>query len=113
MRACIPRNRSRRPQTRYPPASEETLPFSPPAIQTTALSGVSTRTRERFPVKSPTMLICSFLAAFSGLGGCQKSEVTAAVPAPAAESAPAAASPPPAIQIMASIQELMDAVIDP
>lgn len=100
---------------KYPPASEETLPFSPPAIQTTALSGVSTRTRERFPVKSKSMLICSFLAAFSGLSGCQKNEVTAAVPAPVVASAPssAAASPPPAFQIMASIQELMDAVIDP
>ena len=66
-------------------------------------------------MKSPSMLICSFLAALSGLSGCQKSEVTAAVPAPVTASAPApaAASPPPTFQIMASIQELMDAVIDP
>jgi hypothetical protein len=56
------------------------------------------------------------LIAHSGLSGCQKSEMTAAAPTPAAASAPPSpatpASPAP-IQIMASIQELMDAVIDP
>ena len=98
---------------KYPPASEETLPFSQPAIQTTALSGVPTRTKERFLVKNPSVLICSILAAFWGLTGCQKSEAPAAVPAPVVAPAAAAASTPPPIQVMASIQELMDAVIDP
>jgi hypothetical protein len=98
---------------KYPRASEETLPFSPQAIQTTAQSGVSTRTRERFLVKSPSVLVCTILAALWGLTGCQKSEVPAAVPTPVAAPAPAAASTPSPVQIMASIQELMDAVIDP
>jgi hypothetical protein len=97
---------------KYPPASEETLPFSPQAIQTSAQSGVSTRTRERFLVKSPSVLVCSILAASWGLTGCQKSEVPAAVPTPVAAPAAAASTPSP-VQITASIQELMDAVIDP
>jgi hypothetical protein len=64
-------------------------------------------------VKSPSMLICSIFAAFSGIGGCQKSEVPAAVTVPTAPPAPTVALPPPPVQVMASIQELMDAVIDP
>jgi hypothetical protein len=71
------------------------------------------------------MPVCLILIAASELGGCQKSEVTATVPAPAAApaaaasgaaAAPAAATVPPTAQsfdVMASIQELMDAVIDP
>jgi hypothetical protein len=68
-------------------------------------------------VKCPLVLACSILAAVAGLSACQKTEVTAPVlpsPAPsAAQPAPAATPAAPAYQIMASIQELMDAVIDP
>jgi len=65
-------------------------------------------------VKCPLILACSILAAVAGVSACQKTEVTAAAPPPAAaQPAPAAASPAPAFQITASIQELMDAVIDP
>ena len=65
-------------------------------------------------MKSPLALLCSFLASFSLLAGCQKSDTTAAAPAPAPLAAPAApAPPPPPYQLVASIQELMDAVIDP
>jgi hypothetical protein len=65
-------------------------------------------------VKSPLMLVCSILVAFAGLGGCQKNEVTAAAPAPVAALAPVAApAAPPPFELKASIQELMDAVIDP
>ena len=65
-------------------------------------------------MKSPLILAGSIFLALAGLAGCQKSEVTAAAPPPASAPAPAAAPlAPPAIQIMASIQELMDAVIDP
>jgi hypothetical protein len=69
-------------------------------------------------VKNPSMLVCSVFAALSGLAGCQKSAVTAAPPAAPAASAPATPPAPPSplpqsLQIMASIQELMDAVIDP
>jgi hypothetical protein len=67
-------------------------------------------------VKSPLMPVCSILLAYSGLGGCQKSEVTAAVPAPvpASVAAPAPVSPTTqTLEVVASIQELMDAVIDP
>jgi hypothetical protein len=56
------------------------------------------------------------LAALLGLTACQKSEVTAAVPASAPAAAVAPASPLPAAPpflLKASIQELMDAVIDP
>jgi hypothetical protein len=60
------------------------------------------------------MLVCSIFVALSGLGACQKSDVTAAVPAPTAPAPAVAPAPPtPPFQIMASIQELMDAVIDP
>jgi hypothetical protein len=61
-------------------------------------------------VKSPLVPVCAILAALSALSACQKSEVTAAAPVPVAPATPA---PPPPFQIMASIQELMDAVIDP
>ena len=65
-------------------------------------------------MKCPLILACSILAVVAGLSACQKTEVTAAAPPPPpAQPAPAAASPAPAFQIMASIQELMDAVIDP
>ena len=64
-------------------------------------------------MKSPLVLVCSILVAYSGLSGCQKNEVTAAMPAPAPAAAPAPPPPPPPFQIMASIQELMDAIIDP
>jgi hypothetical protein len=59
-------------------------------------------------VKSAFVLACA-MGALWGLTGCQKSEVTAAVPAPAPAALPAA----PAFAITASIQELMDAIIDP
>ena len=60
-------------------------------------------------MKCLLILTCSVLAVLSG---CQKNEVTAAVPAAAPAAAPPAPPPPP-YQVMASIQELMDAVIDP
>ena len=65
-------------------------------------------------MKSPLVLACVILAVLAGLGACQKSDVTAA-PAPASPAPATAAAPAPAppFQIMASIQELMDAVIDP
>jgi hypothetical protein len=65
-------------------------------------------------VKSPCVLVCSILIAYSGLSACQKSE-TAAAPAPVAAPAPAVPPPPapPPFQLVASIQELMDAIIDP
>lgn len=69
-------------------------------------------------MKSPLMLLCSVFVTFFGLSGCQKSEMTAAVSAPAAApgaaAAPAPPTPPsPPFLVMASIQELMDAIIDP
>ena len=66
-------------------------------------------------MKAPLILTCSIFVVLAGLAACQKNEVTAAVPAvapAAAPAAPAAAATPP-YQVMASIQELMDAVIDP
>jgi hypothetical protein len=65
-------------------------------------------------MRSASILAGSSLAALLGLTACQKSEVTAAVPAPAPSSAPVSPTPPaPPFVIKASIQELMDAVIDP
>jgi hypothetical protein len=55
--------------------------------------------------------MCVLLIAVAGLAACQKAETTAAAPPPPPEP-PAAPAPSP-ILIMASIQELMDAVIDP
>lgn len=57
------------------------------------------------------MPVCSIVVALSALSGCQKNE-TAAIPAPVAAPAPMPAPPPPFL-VMASIQELMDAIIDP
>ena len=45
-----------------------------------ALSEISAPNKGVVFVKSPLMLLCSILVALSGLSGCQKSEVTAAVP---------------------------------
>jgi hypothetical protein len=58
-------------------------------------------------MRSPSILACSLFAALLGVSACQKTEVTAAVPA----LPPTPPAPP--FQIKASIQELMDAVIDP
>jgi hypothetical protein len=63
-------------------------------------------------VKYPLILTCSVLVVLSGLAACQKNEVTAPAAAAAPTAAPAAPAAPP-YQVMASIQELMDAVIDP
>jgi hypothetical protein len=63
-------------------------------------------------VKSQLSSICALLLAVAGLAACQKTETTAAVPAPPLP-APAAAPAPAPTLIVASIQELMDAVIDP
>lgn len=62
-------------------------------------------------MKGPLVLVSAgLLLAILGLAACQKTETTAAVaPAPP----PAPAPPAPAYEIMASIQELMDAIIDP
>lgn len=59
------------------------------------------------------LILCSVVTVLSGLAACQKNSETAAVPAAAPAPAPAATSEPPPYQLMASIQELMDAVIDP
>lgn len=72
-------------------------------------------------MRSALILAGTVLAALLGVAGCQKSEVTAEVaPAPAAApstAAPSTAAPsvptPPPFLLKASIQELMDAVIDP
>jgi hypothetical protein len=58
-------------------------------------------------VKCP-LILCSVVIVLSGLAACQKNAETAALPV----AAPAAAPAPP-YQLAASIQELMDAVIDP
>jgi hypothetical protein len=58
-------------------------------------------------ILGPIVIILSALAA------CQKNAETAAVPAAAPLPAPTATSAPPPYQLVASIQELMDAVIDP
>ena len=63
-------------------------------------------------MKCPLILTCCVLVVLSGLAACQKNEVTGVVPAAAPAAAPAAPAVPP-YQVMASIQELMDAVIDP
>lgn len=89
---------------KFPPASERLMNYR--EIQTE--QGSDPR------VKSPLAPACAILAALVGLSACQKSDVTAAAPAAAAPPAPATpATPAPPFQIMASIQELMDAVIDP
>ena len=65
-------------------------------------------------MRSLSSVTCAIVLAVLGLSACQKTETAAAVPTP--PPLPAAPSPPPAapaVQIMASIQELMDAVIDP
>lgn len=54
-----------------------------------------------------SILACAIFVAVLGASACHKSEVAATVPALAA------APPAPPFQIKASIQELMDAVIDP
>ena len=58
-------------------------------------------------MRSALTLTCALGSVVFGLAACQKSEVAtvATAPSPKAE--------PPAFQITASIQELMDAVIDP
>jgi hypothetical protein len=60
-------------------------------------------------MRNPSILACAVLAALSGLSACQKTAVTAALPAAVSTPAP----PATPFQIKASIQELMDAVIDP
>ena len=61
-------------------------------------------------MRSPSILAGALFVAVLGVSACQKSEVTATVPA----IAPTPAAPPaPPFQLKASIQELMDAVIDP
>jgi hypothetical protein len=64
-------------------------------------------------VKSQLSLVCALLVAFAGLAACQKGESTAAVPPPPAAPELTPAPAPSSILVMASIQELMDAVIDP
>src|ERR1700727_150484 len=134
MRVCAPRKSSRSRRTAFPRASDRSTGMTGvwkalvTALrgydihvvpwQTTRLSEIPVRTREWFLVKSPLLLVCSTIVALAGLSGCQKSDVTAAGPAPGTAPAPVAepAQPPPApppFQITASIQELMDAVIDP
>ncbi|HEX3951347.1 MAG TPA: hypothetical protein VHW95_15940 [Steroidobacteraceae bacterium] len=63
-------------------------------------------------MKCPSIL-CFVVIVLSGLAACQKNNENAAAPAAAAVPAPAATSAPPPYQLVASIQELMDAVIDP
>lgn len=59
-------------------------------------------------MRSSSVLACAIFVALLGVGACHKSEVTAVVPA----LAPPAPTAPP-FQVKASIQELMDAIIDP
>jgi hypothetical protein len=63
-------------------------------------------------VKILPSIACAMVLAVLGLSACQKTETAAVVPMPPAPP-PVAPPPPPPFQIMASIQELMDAVIDP
>jgi hypothetical protein len=60
-------------------------------------------------MRSPSILVCAVLAALLGVSACQKTAVTAADPTPVSTPAP----PATPFRIKASIQELMDAVIDP
>jgi hypothetical protein len=64
-------------------------------------------------MRSPSILACALFAALLGVSACQKSEVSATVPAIAPTPAVPSAPPAPPFQLKASIQELMDAVIDP
>jgi hypothetical protein len=67
-------------------------------------------------VKSLSRMACAIVLVVLTASACQKTETAAGVPAPPTPPpAPAAPSPPavPAFQVMASIQELMDAIIDP
>jgi hypothetical protein len=67
-------------------------------------------------MRSASILAGMMAAALLGLGGCQKSDVTVPVstPAGAPAIAPSVPMPPaPPFLLKASIQELMDAVIDP
>lgn len=66
-------------------------------------------------MKSPLVLACSILIAFAALSACQKTDMPAAASAPPSPPDPPVppAPSPPAYQPMASIQELMDAIIDP
>jgi hypothetical protein len=63
-------------------------------------------------VKFP-LILCGVVFVVSGLAACQKNGETAAIPTVAPAPAPTAAPPPPSYQLVASIQELMEAVIDP
>jgi hypothetical protein len=58
------------------------------------------------------LILFSVVIVLSGLAACQKNAETAAIPAAAPAPALAAPAPPP-YQLVASIQELMDAIIDP
>src|ERR1700690_3198222 len=64
-------------------------------------------------MRSPSILACALFVALLGVSACQKSAVTATVPAIAPTPAAPSAPPAPPFQLKASIQELMDAVIDP
>jgi hypothetical protein len=67
-------------------------------------------------MRNASILAGILSAALLGLGGCQKSDVTVPVstPAGAPAIAPSVPMPPaPPFLLKASIQELMDAVIDP
>jgi hypothetical protein len=65
-------------------------------------------------MRSASILAGTTVAALLGLAGCQQKDVTAAVATPAATPAGAPSVPvPPPFLLKASIQELMDAVIDP
>jgi hypothetical protein len=64
-------------------------------------------------VKSPLNSRCALLVMLAALAACQKTETAASIPQPPAPPAAPPAPQPSSLVIMASIQELMDAVIDP
>ncbi len=64
-------------------------------------------------MRSPSIPVCVLVVALLSVSACQKSPVAAVIPAIASTPAPTPVPAAPPFQLEASIQELMDAVIDP
>jgi hypothetical protein len=77
-----------------------------------SMGGCFARLHNGRPVNKISSQFASVLLAALALTACQK-ETTVASPAAPASSAPQPTAAPPQFRITASIQELMDAVIDP